>query len=243
MKSFTGNFTPIARKRILADRRLTVKNQSDFNENYIYFNFNKDLIDNKLKMLIIGSNDIQNPYFGGFFMFDGMFPDQYPFFPPKILAKTQGDNMRFHPNYYVNGKCCLSILGTWSGPPWTSCQNICSIAHSLKSLFIMNPITQEPGYQNCKKELSDTYSLIVKYKVLEIAVLRMLENPPEGFECFLPQMKKLFIQLYEEYIKSIDYMIEYNNKIIMMPFYSRIKVKIDLETLKTKFNKKYHELK
>jgi hypothetical protein len=26
--------------------------------------------------------------------------------------------VRFNPNLYINGKVCLSLLGTWSGPSW-----------------------------------------------------------------------------------------------------------------------------
>lgn len=43
-------------------------------------------------------------------------PDTYPMVPPKIKF-IQHQGLRIHPNLYVEGKLCLSILGTWPGEP------------------------------------------------------------------------------------------------------------------------------
>ena len=170
-KTYSNNLSPIAKTRVLSDRNLVKQDAKGYKESDISFIFNDDVLDNEFKILTIGSREMVNPYYGGFFMFFGTFPDQYPFTPPHILAKTQGLNTRFHPNYYVNGKCCLSILGTWAGPPWTSCQNLGTTSQALKSLFINNPITQEPGWENCLQEKSSLYNLVVEYRTLEVAVL------------------------------------------------------------------------
>lgn len=59
------------------------------------------------------------PYEGGFFYFIIRFPEQYPMKPPSVKFMTTGNgNVRFNPNLYTNGKVCISILGTWSGPGW-----------------------------------------------------------------------------------------------------------------------------
>ena len=42
------------------------------------------------------------PYNYGYFFFDVYFPDDYPFSPPTIKYCTQGYNIRFNPNLYVN---------------------------------------------------------------------------------------------------------------------------------------------
>ena len=187
--SYTNKMAPIAITRIMSDRSIVFHDEKGYRESNIHFNFNdKDTIDNEFRILTVGSLEISNPYFGGFFMFGGSFPDQYPFFPPHILAKTQGGGTRFHPNYYVNGKCCLSILGTWAGPPWTSCQNLGTTSQALKSLFIENPITQEPSWEKCIDERALKYRKVVEYRTLKIAVLNMLSNPPGGFEEFIPIM-------------------------------------------------------
>lgn len=70
------------------------------------------------------------PYEGGFFYFVIRFPDQYPMKPPNVKFMTTGNgNVRFNPNLYTNGKVCVSILGTWSGPGW---QPIMSLRSVLK---------------------------------------------------------------------------------------------------------------
>ena len=219
--TYNNDLSAIARTRILTDRNLVTKDQKGYNESDIFFDFNDhSILDNNFKILTIGSNDINNPYFGGFFVFSGKFPDQYPFFPPYILAKTQGKNTRFHPNYYTNGKCCLSILGTWSGPPWTSCQNLGTTSQALKSLFIDNPITQEPGFENCNDQRSINYSKVVEYRTLEIAVINVLNNPTEEFNSFLPIIEKKFIEFYPKYIEKLNLLKKYNKMKISSPIYN-----------------------
>ena len=43
------------------------------------------------------------------------------------------------------GKVCLSILGTWSGPKWTSIMDITTVLLTLQSLLDENPLHHEPG--------------------------------------------------------------------------------------------------
>ena len=44
---------------------------------------------------------------------------------------TNDGKTRFNPNLYRNGKVCISLLNTWKGEQWTSCQTIESILLSL----------------------------------------------------------------------------------------------------------------
>ncbi|KAH8079108.1 hypothetical protein JL720_9365 [Aureococcus anophagefferens] len=54
------------------------------------------------------------PYFGGLFVFDVYFPQDYPAVPPLVHLTTTGSGtVRFNPNLYADGKVCLSLLGTW----------------------------------------------------------------------------------------------------------------------------------
>uniref|UniRef100_A0A6C0IVG1 Ubiquitin-conjugating enzyme E2 Z n=1 Tax=viral metagenome TaxID=1070528 RepID=A0A6C0IVG1_9ZZZZ len=240
-QTYNNTLSPIAKTRIMADRNLVKKDEKGYAESDIYFSFDENQLNNEFKILTIGSREIHNPYFGGFFMFYGKFPDQYPFTPPHILAKTQGLNTRFHPNYYVNGKCCLSILGTWSGPPWTSCQNLGTTSQALKSLFIDNPITQEPGWENCLEEKSNMYNFVISYRTLEVAVLNMLDTPPLGFECFKDKMERTFLQLYNKYIEKLEDLKKYEGKSYKSPLYD-IKININTSELEKRFKLKYTEL-
>ena len=80
--------------------------------------------------MLIGPED--SPYVGGFYTFDAQFPTNYPYFPMTAKTRTQGGSLHLKAslNLYVNGKCCFSFLGTWSGPPWTACQNPETVAVS-----------------------------------------------------------------------------------------------------------------
>nr|XP_015217761.1 PREDICTED: ubiquitin-conjugating enzyme E2 Z [Lepisosteus oculatus] len=81
----------------------------------------------KIHALITGPFD--TPYEGGFFLFLFRCPPDYPIHPPRVKLITTGNNtVRFNPNFYRNGKVCLSILGTWTGPAWSPAQSISSPA-------------------------------------------------------------------------------------------------------------------
>lgn len=55
--------------------------------------------------------------------------------------------MRFNPNLYKNGKVCLSILGTWTGPAWSPALTLEKVFVSIQSLLSEQPYTNEPGYE------------------------------------------------------------------------------------------------
>lgn len=60
--------------------------------------------------LVVGVMD--TPYEGGFFYFVMKCPNDYPIHPPKVkLMTTDAGRVRFNPNFYKNGKVCISILG------------------------------------------------------------------------------------------------------------------------------------
>ena len=243
--TYTNQLNFIANKRVLADRLLTTKEKQLYIDNGIYYDYNDTLVNNKCTILIIGSFDNDNPYYGGFYIFDGTFPDQYPFQPPKVLAKTQGQNVRFHPNFYVNGKVCLSILGTWTGPPWTSCQNIGSVACSIKSLYIKEPIHQEPGWEKCNPLKSKTYSQIIRYKNLEIAIYDVVKNKIHTDPLFIPFkqiIEKKFLELYLSYVKIIETLTYLDNTPFESPIY-RIQGIYKISDLKQKFKTLYDQVR
>ena len=151
--------------------------------------------------LIIGPKD--TPYNSGFYFFKFNFCKKYPLVPPKVTFMTLNAKVRFNPNLYVEGKVCLSILGTWSGPSWTSCMNFETILVSLQSLLNDKPIQNEPGFEKENGTLMETYNILLKYYNIKIAVLDMLNNPPADFEYFVPIMKKEFYKRYNEYVDDI----------------------------------------
>ena len=121
----------------------------------------------KGRALIKGNDD--TPYEFCFGLFEFEFPSEYPFVPPKVKWITSDGYTRFHPHFYREGRICLSILGNWSGPGWTSALNIKSLLIILKSLFIENPLSCEPGYEKGTLEMSryKDYSNYVEHKFIK----------------------------------------------------------------------------
>ena len=150
----------------------------DFNKNKpdgIYLSIDKkNLI--KQHALIIGPKD--TPYFGGFFFFEIIYPENYPTNSPKVTLLTIEKNVRFNPNLYECGKVCLSILGTWTGPSWSSVMNIRLVLQSIQSLLCSFPIQNEPGFENTKENeiTSMEYNQYLIYNTYRIAIIEVLKN-------------------------------------------------------------------
>jgi len=188
-------------KRVIKD----IKNfqSSNLNESGIYCHFDEADF-TRVKVLIIGPKD--TPYQNGLYLFNLDFPSSYPFEPPKVKFVTYGKNIRFNPNLYVSGKVCLSILGTWSGPSWTSCCTLSTVLLSIQTLLNEYPIQNEPGWENCKDCRSDKYNAIVEYGNVCVATIDTLLNIPYGFEPFKNIMWKYFVNNKSYFYNYLDKM-------------------------------------
>ena len=197
----------IALKRIKNDMKII--RTSNLDEQNIYVSFDEANIYNA-KALIIGPYIENSPYQGGFYLFDITFPTNYPLSPPKVEFKTTNNCVRFNPNLYKCGKVCLSILNTWSGPGWTSAQNLMSVLLSIQSLLHDNPIQNEPGWENENGIKSKNYNILLAYYNIKVAVIQMVNNIPEGFEIFSDLIKDYLKKNKEKYDKVIEDYYEYN---------------------------------
>ena len=128
-------------KRLLRDVKDVIKNP--LTDNNIYYHHDENDMTQGYAM-IVGPND--TPYFAGFYFFKFNFPHDYPFSPPLVTFMTNNGNTRFNPNLYKNGKVCLSVLNTWQGESWSSCQTIRSVLLTLCTVLNKFPIENEPGY-------------------------------------------------------------------------------------------------
>lgn len=90
------------------------------------------------------------PYADCLLFFSFEFPADFPFTPPKVLFLTGDGRTRMHPNLYVQGKVCLSILGTYSGPSWSANMTLETVLLNLQSLLDENPLANEPAFTNGK---------------------------------------------------------------------------------------------
>ena len=161
----------------------------------------------KGQALIEGPAD--TPFDGCFFIFQFNFPDDYPFSPPKVKVLTTDGITRFHPNLYVEGKVCLSILGTYSGPSWQSTMSLSMVLLSLKALLDTNPLSHEPGYSSytLANPLASTYASFVQHQLIALTLSELRgselytsiqENLPDDFkEKTLASLKKVILKNVE----------------------------------------------
>ncbi|XP_061701125.1 ubiquitin-conjugating enzyme E2 Z isoform X2 [Syngnathoides biaculeatus] len=149
--------------------------------------------------LITGPFD--TPYEGGFFLFLFRCPPDYPIHPPRVKLITTGQNtVRFNPNFYRNGKVCLSILGTWTGPAWSPAQSISSVLISIQSLMTEKPYHNEPGFeQEQHPGDSKTYNECIRHETVRVAVCDMLEGKVPCPEALWSVMEKSFLEYYDFY--------------------------------------------
>lgn len=206
-----NNLPPSTIKRITNERNLINADRKKLeDEEEIYFWWDNTTINRTYLQLLVGPED--TPYEGGFFFFEARIPDQYPIQPMEMRALTQGMNFRQHPNYYICGKCCLSILNTWTGPPWSATLNMAKVAITMKSLYTTNPLNNEPGYSSydISHPTCKAYEIMVEYWTLAVAVIEMLKNPPTGCEVFIPECKRLFIKYFDRYMHRIANMRSLN---------------------------------
>jgi ubiquitin-conjugating enzyme E2 Z len=155
--------------------------------------------------LIFGNKN--TPYQHGLFFFELKFSEEYPKKNPTVKFLTINNKIRFNPNLYENGKVCLSILGTWTGPGWTSIMTLSSVLLSLQSLFHENPITNEPGFENTKIESNQAlnYNNYLRYWTIKLAILEIMENPKykDLTDKFIDKIKAHLMQNIEEIINDV----------------------------------------
>ncbi len=109
------------------------------------------------------------PYADTLLFFSVEFPADYPFSPPKVLFLTSDGETRFHPNLYVQGKVCLSILGTYSGPQWSGALSLNSVLLSILGLLDKNPLAHEPAWETGKLEdpKHSTYADCIEHQMIK----------------------------------------------------------------------------
>jgi len=199
--------------------------------------------DNMLRgyALIIGPSD--TIYADGFYLFKFQIPPNYPYSPPLVTFHTQGENIRFNPNLYRNGKVCLSILNTWKGEQWTSCQTLRSVLLTLVTLFHNKPLLNEPGLTETYKDFK-SYNKIIEFHNYKTAMLKILslENLPSTFFSFYSIIKKHFISRYDEINKRLEKLIENEIEKVNVSLYSMRDIVIDYKKIKNDLNDSFLSL-
>ena len=186
--------------RLLKDVKHIFKNP--LTENGIYYiHDDSDMM--KGYALIIGPSD--TPYFGGNYFFEITYPFDYPHSPPKVKYCTNGNNIRFNPNLYKCGKVCISLLNTWRGDQWTSCQSISTVLLTLCTLLCNNPLLNEPGVLPSHNDIKP-YNEIILFSNLDIAVCDII-NKKSGI--YMPIFDNFYPFIKENFNKNYDKLLEF----------------------------------
>jgi len=175
--------TTNAIKRIIT-KDIKEINKNKLTEQGIYIEFNESNI-LEAKAMIIGPED--SVYEGGILFFKIFFPKNYPYSPPDVCYIAR-NRVRIHPNLYSkhhktgHGKVCLSILGTWNGPKWTSIMDVSTIMLTIQSLLDKKPLLHEPGVTN--PIYINSFNKIIEHENIKTLFLMNTFSIPEGFEIF-----------------------------------------------------------
>ena len=158
----------------------------------------------KGRALILGPED--TPYAYCPIVFEFLLPDDYPFSPPGVKVLTSDGKTRFHPNLYIEGKVCLSILGTWAGPKWASTMTISTVLTSIQSILDSNPITNEPGFEKYTLDTPKAkgYRDWVQHQIVSYSIRSLLKGKTHehfrGFEDVLDEFSETWLTKLKEIV-------------------------------------------
>lgn len=190
--------------RLLKDVKQLIKHP--LTDNGIYYRHDEeDML--KGYAMIVGPEG--TPYFGGFYFFEFFFGVDYPFSPPHVKFMTNNKLTRFNPNLYTCGKVCISILNTWQGEKWSSCQTISSVLLTLCSILNESPLENEPGFDKYSIDYIPYQKSIeymnIKFSICEIiTMINKKDLCLTKFEQFYPIMKENFVKNYDKLMAFIQ---------------------------------------
>jgi ubiquitin-conjugating enzyme E2 Z len=189
--------------RLLKDLKHIIKNPLT-EQGIYYIHDDNDML--KGYAMIVGTSE--TPYFGGFYFFEFTYPYDYPHSPPSVKYCTNGNGIRFNPNLYTCGKVCVSLLNTWRGEQWTSCQSISTVLLTLCTLLCKDPLLNEPGVNKSHNDMK-SYNEIIEYSNLNIAVCDIIKKKNE---IYLPFFENFYQYIIENFNKNYDKLLEFAQK-------------------------------
>jgi ubiquitin-conjugating enzyme E2 Z len=224
--------------RLIKDIKQLVK--EPLHDQGIYYKHDEDDLLKGYAMLI-GPTD--TPYEHGFYLFELHFTADYPFSPPKLIFLTQDGVTRFNPNLYRSGKVCLSLLNTWRGEQWTSCQSISSILLVLVTIFNNTPLLNEPGV-SIKHPDFDKYHDIITFKNFDIAIYNIITNKENHVnKLFHEEIIENYHKNYDTIKKRINNLKKINKNVNITTSIYNMKININYNDIYKKLIKNKIEIK
>ncbi|KAK5643443.1 hypothetical protein RI129_007288 [Pyrocoelia pectoralis] len=143
-----------------------------------------------LSVMIAGPKE--TPYEDGLFLFDLQLSQDFPLSPP-LCHYISYSSERLNPNLYVEGKVCVSLLGTWSGRStevWSTNCTLLQLIVSIQGLILVaEPYYNEPGYEK-QMDSQQGYENSKRYN--ELVILNLVKS-----------MTELALAPYEVFAKEI----------------------------------------
>jgi ubiquitin-conjugating enzyme E2 Z len=199
--------------------------------------------------MIVGPTE--TPYENGIYLFKFKFPYNYPAIPPHVTYHTNNGYTRFHPNLYKNGKVCLSILNTWQGESWSSCQSIRSVLLTISSILTKDALTHEPGI-SVHHQYTPVYEEIIKYENVSSAICNIINCKSTSFsmmELFKSEIINHLITKKDDIYKLTNTLLqEANDKhvalryVLSINFYGHMKSTIDYDSLIERLDELYESI-
>jgi ubiquitin-protein ligase len=223
---------PMRTRRIMGDLKELLKDP--LYDVFIHFD------ESDINQMIVMIRGQDGPYEFCQFLFHIRFSDDYPMSPPIVKFCSSDGRTRLNPNLYIEGKVCLSILGTWQGDPWTSVMTIKTVILSIMALVMTRePLRNEPGMESSPADKIEIYNQIVEYASLNI-LLNQIQHPSEMFAPLLKNMKSKFIRDYPSLIEKVDRLIrsDNNQKTVKISYHSQMAT-LDYDSLKKNIQNLY----
>ena len=188
-------------RRIQSDIADLEESKEELNKNGIYWHIDEEDM-RKIHVVITGQEG--TPYAHCPFFFEFTAPDEYPMVPWKGKFATGDGKTRFNPNLYVEGKICLSILGTWQGPSWTPIMTLKTVIMSICALVMTGePLKNEPGWEQSSQKDLDEYNQVVEYRSLCVGLVSQMRETHQSFIPMKPLMIQYFLENYGKILARV----------------------------------------
>jgi ubiquitin-protein ligase len=201
----------IAHKRTIKDIQLLEKNKQDLNERGIFFYINSTNIFDISFLIIakhkqdLSDSDLISPYTDGFFVFKLAIPVDFPLSPPSVEFHPKQNECRLHPNYYENGKVCLSVMNTWGNEDWCPSTSLFALANIFEERLNECPLRFEPGRELSSSDEIKKFNKIVRYGVYKVAIWNVfLGKYSSNYDIFKDVIDEHWQKNKDKYISDLE---------------------------------------